>query len=270
MAEARLTDESIPSEIPSELSEDAWLGGRLTLLQPMRGHRVGSDAALLVAATGAPEGRIADVGAGVGAVGLALLGRHDRSSADLVEINPDLSRLAEANAARNGFAGRARVVIVDILRPRDRREAGLPDEAVNIVVTNPPFFDAGKVRVSPDAARAEARVFARRKEGGASLANWIRACLAILAPGGRFVMIHRPDALAAMLEASENRLGALAVLPVHPRAGVSAHRLLVRGQKGSKAPLRIAPALILHEADGGLTAEADAIHRGDRPIDWGV
>ena len=40
--------------------------------------------------------------------------------------------------------------------------------------------------------------------------------------------------------------------------------------KGSKAPLRLAPALILHGADGRLTAEADAIHRGERLIDWGV
>ena len=77
--------------------------------------------------------------------------------------------------------------------------------------------------------------------------------LALLRPGGRFVMIHRPDALAAILAAIENRLGALALLPVHPRAGAGAHRLLVSGVKGSKAPLRIAPALILHEADGRLT-----------------
>ncbi len=83
-------------------------------------------------------------------------------------------------------------------------------------------------------------------------------------------MIHRPEALAAILAAAENRLGARVLLPVHPRAGVSAHRLLVSGVKGSRAPLRIAPALILHQADGRLTAEADAIHRGDALIDWGV
>ena len=51
---------------------DRWLGGRLALVQPQGGHRVGTDAALLAAAAGTPEGRIADVGAGVGAVGLAL------------------------------------------------------------------------------------------------------------------------------------------------------------------------------------------------------
>ena len=59
------------------LTEDRWLGGRLILLQPKRGHRVGTDAALLVAAAGdARQGRIVDVGAGVGAVGLALAQRN--------------------------------------------------------------------------------------------------------------------------------------------------------------------------------------------------
>jgi tRNA1(Val) A37 N6-methylase TrmN6 len=92
----------------------------------------------------------------------------------------------------------------------------------------------------------------------------------MLAPGGRFVMIHRPDALSVIVAAIGSRLGSLALLPVHPAAGASAHRLLVSGLKGSKAPLRIAPGLILHQADGRLTAEAEAIHRGERLIEWGV
>ena len=33
---------------PDRLSSDAWLGGRLRLVQPTGGHRVGSDAALFI------------------------------------------------------------------------------------------------------------------------------------------------------------------------------------------------------------------------------
>jgi tRNA1(Val) A37 N6-methylase TrmN6 len=109
-----------------------------------------------------------------------------------------------------------------------------------------------------------------RAEAGATLVDWIQASLAILAPGGRFVMIQRPDALAMILAAIGGRLGALALLPVHPTVGASAHRLLISGVKGSKAPLRLAAALVLHGADGRLTPEADALHRGDRLIDWVV
>ncbi len=250
------------------LSLDAWLGGRLKLTQPKRGHRVGSDAALLAAACDASSGRVVDVGAGVGAVGLALVRRCERLYADLVEIDAALARLARDNAERNGLGKRARILQVDVSDARARCEAGLADESSDAVVTNPPFFEAGAARASPEAARARAHVFSASESGG--LMNWIRACLALLRPGGRFVMIHRPGALQPILAAVENRLGALTLLPVQPRAGASAHRLLILGVKGSKAPLRIAPALVLHESDGRLTAEADAIHRGEKLIDWGA
>lgn len=246
------------------LTEDRWLGGRLTLVQPKRGHRVGTDAALLVAAAGeARQGRIVDVGAGVGAVGLALAQRSALASVDLVELDPELTRLAESNAARNGLQDRTRVLRLDTLNSGERRQAGLAESA-DWLVTNPPFFEARAVRASPDEGKARAHVFAR-----AGLADWIESSLAMLAPGGRFVMIHRPDALSDVLAAIGGRLGALAILPVHPGKSASAHRVLVSGVKGSKAPLRLAPGLVLHEADGRLTAEADAIHRGERLIDWG-
>jgi tRNA1(Val) A37 N6-methylase TrmN6 len=250
------------------LTEDRWFGGRLTLVQPRRGHRVGTDAALLVAAAGdARQGRIVDVGAGVGAVGLALAQRNPLASVDLVEVDPDLAQFAESNAARNGLQARTRVLRLDVLNSRERREAGLAESA-DCIVTNPPFFEPGAVRVSPHEGKARAHVLAGA-DGGATLADWIQASLAMLAPGGRFVMIHRPDALGMILPAIGNRLGSIALLPIHPALGASAHRLLVSGVKGSRAPLRLAPALILHGADGRLTAEADAIHRGERLIDWG-
>jgi tRNA1(Val) A37 N6-methylase TrmN6 len=253
--------------IGDALTEDQWLGGRLTLIQPKRGHRVGTDAALLAAAADVRQGRIVDVGAGVGAVGLALLKRSAPISADLVELDPKLAELAECNAGRNGLSERARVRRLDALNPRERREAGLVESA-DCVVTNPPFFECGAVRVSPDEGRRRAHVLPGAGEG-AGLAQWISASLAMLAPGGFFAMIHRPEALGAILTAIGNRLGGLALIPVHPTRGADAHRLLVSGIKGSRAPLRLAPALILHGADGRLTVEADELHRGERLIDWG-
>lgn len=254
---------------PDALSCDAWLGGRLRLVQPRRGHRAGTDAILLAAAADVRDGRFADVGAGIGAVALAILGRNPNASADLVEINSGLASLAADNAKRNGTAGRTRVLRLDVFDRHARLAAGLGDGQADAVVTNPPFFAAGTVRVSPEPARAQAHVFAG-ETGAKPLAAWIRACLAMLKPGGRFVMIHRPDALAEILAAAENRLGALALLPVYPRAGASAHRLLASGVKGSRAPLRIAAGLVLHVAGGRLTDQAEAIHRGEALVDWGV
>src|SRR5258705_2226105 len=56
----------------AEVSQDAVLGGRLLLKQPRRGHRVGHDAILLAAACPArARDRVVDLGAGVGAAGVA-------------------------------------------------------------------------------------------------------------------------------------------------------------------------------------------------------
>ena len=250
-----------PNSPPAE-AEAALLGGRLALRQPRSGHRAGTDAVLLGACIGpAARGRAVDVGAGVGAAGLVALTRAQALHMTFAEIDPALAALATENIAANGFAERARAVEADILAPKSRRAAGLADGGFDIVLTNPPFHDKGAVRVSPDAGRARAHV----AEGG--LGPWMRAALALLAPGGLFLMIHRADALADILEAAKGRIGGLRLLPVAPKAGAPAIRLLVAGRKGSRAPLALLPALVLHEADGRFTPLAEAIHRGEAGVD---
>jgi len=260
-----------PGEIAT--SRDALLGGRLGLRQPLQGHRAGSDAILLAAAAPA-EGvsRLVDVGAGVGAVGLAILQRMEGASADLVEQDVGLAALAEENAALNGLRERTRVVRVDVTRTRERRAAGLLDDAADLVVTNPPFFDARSVRVSPDARRASAHVFAGKAPAGAGAApleTWIIASLALLRAGGRFIIIHRPEALAQILCAFGQRLGGVAILPIHPQADAPAHRILVAGVKGARGPTSLRAGLALHDQRGAFTPRAQAIHRGEALIDWG-
>src|SRR6478752_5149713 len=83
------------------VTDDAVLDGRLRLLQPAKGHRVGHDAVLLAAATGAKKGEhVVDLGAGVGAAGLALASRVEGLRVTLVDIDPALSALAADNAKR--------------------------------------------------------------------------------------------------------------------------------------------------------------------------
>jgi tRNA1(Val) A37 N6-methylase TrmN6 len=244
-------------------SLDAILGGRLRLRQRRDGHRVGLDATLLAAAAGAPVESFIDVGAGVGAVALALLQRWPDATAQLIEIDPALAALAKDNAALNGLSARARIIAADLLAPKSRRAAGLADEGADLVVTNPPYLAADAARVSPDPLRARAHIAGA---DATALAEWVVACLALLAPGGRFVMIQRADSLAKLLPGFTGRLGDLALRPVHPRADAPAIRLLISGVKGSKAPLRLLPGLILHRDDGAPTPLAAAIQRGEATL----
>src|SRR5215468_5687544 len=95
-----------------DLTEDGFLGGRLRLRQPRSGHRSGHDAILLAAATTARAGdRVVEFGAGVGAAGLALATRINGIDLVMVEIDPQLARLARDNASANAIA--ADVTVLD-------------------------------------------------------------------------------------------------------------------------------------------------------------
>lgn len=236
----------------AEITEDALFDGRLRLRQPRRGHRAGSDAVLLAAAAPiAPGARLADFGAGVGTAALAVLLRVSDTRATLVEIEPDAAALARENIVLNDLSGRAEVILGDVAH-LGRGSAVAPFDHI---IANPPFHPASG-RHPPDAATARARI-----APPGLLDEWMRAAARLLAPDGGLTLIHRPDALAEILEALAGRFGALALVPVHPRADEPAVRLIVNAKRGSRAPLRIGPPLVLAEADGRFTPRAAAIHR---------
>ena len=244
---------------PSE--PDLWLGGRLKLHQPPRGaHRAGTDAALLAGLLKPAAGQtLCDVGAATGAVGLAAGLRAPDCRVVLVERDPALAAMARENAEANGMAGRVEIIVADVLASgAERRAAGLAPGLADLVLTNPPFFEGSSHRPSPVAGKAEAHGFA---DGG--LDDWLRACTDVLKPGGRLGLIHRADALPACLDALQGRFGAVIVRPVYPRADRDAIRILASAVKGSRAPLSVAPPLLLHDVDGRFTEEAGAIHRGE-------
>jgi len=60
------------------------------------------------------------------------------------------------------------------------------------------------------------------------------------------------------------------VLPLWPKAGEPARRVLVQARKGSGAAFCLLPGLILHDTSGAYTQEADAILRGQAALALGV
>jgi len=242
-----------------DVSEDAILGGRLRLRQPRSGHRVGHDAVLLAAACPARAGEtIADLGAGVGAAGLALAARVADVAVALIEIEPKLAGLAAENARLNGLAGCVRVLTLDAAGPaRAFAGAGLSPDSLNRVLMNPPFNDPSRQRTSPDRTRRLAHAAPR-----ATLAGWTRTAARLLRPSGTLTLIWRADGLGDVLSALVPAFGAVTVLPVHGKAGDAAIRVLVRAVKGSRAPLNLLPAFVLNDGAGKMTPEADAVLRG--------
>jgi tRNA1(Val) A37 N6-methylase TrmN6 len=246
-----------------DATQDAFFDGAFHVLQPRRGgHRAGLDALLLAAAIPSDaSGHLVDLGAGAGVAGLAACTRLHGLTATLVERDSLMAGLARSgrdlpeNAA---LAERVSVVETDVTAPEaERLAAGLHPAAADWVIANPPFHPGDAARGSPHDRRRAAHVI----EAG-SLDRWIRCALWLLKPKGRLALIYRADGLAEVLTLMQGRFGALSMMPIHPHAGEAALRIVVTGVKGSRAPLRILPGLVLHGDDQAYLPQVDAILRG--------
>jgi tRNA1(Val) A37 N6-methylase TrmN6 len=253
----------MPADITSlETTQDAVLGGRLQLRQPRRGHRVGHDAILLAAATGARAGEHAvDLGAGVGGAGLALAARVTGAAVTLVEIDDTLCELAAFNARLNRMDDRVSAVACDAGDPERLAAAGFAAGTIDRVLMNPPFNDPRRQSSSPDKRRRLAHV-----ADNGLLTRWIAAAAFLLKPHGMLTLIWRAEALADVLAALTPQFGNVAVLPVVPCPGAEAIRVLVRAEKSGSAMRRDHPALVLNDADNRPSSEAEAVLRGGEPL----
>jgi tRNA1(Val) A37 N6-methylase TrmN6 len=83
----------------------------------------------------------------------------------------------------------------------------------------------------------------------------------LLRPGGSLTLIWRADGLADVLASLARGFGEITVLPVHPAPAKPAIRVLVRAVKGSRAPLALAPGLVLADKTGRSSAVAEAVLR---------
>ncbi len=164
----------------------------------------------------------------------------------------------------NGLADRGRIVILDVTSKGSlRAAAGLPADHYQSVIANPPFFDPERGS-APAANRAGARHMAPE-----ALDRWVKAAATHAAAGGEIIFIHAASALPLLLPAFTERFGAVSVLPLLPREGEPAHRVLVRGIKGSRAPFTLLAGRPLHEPSGrAFRPEFDAIFRGTARLIW--
>jgi len=99
------------------------------------------------------------------------------------------------------------------------------------------------------------------------LADWLAFCLRMLRSRGSLCVIHRADRLDAILAALHGKAGAVEVIPLWPKAGQPARRVIVRALKGAKSPAILHPGLVLHHMDGTYTDAAQAVLRDGASLD---
>jgi release factor glutamine methyltransferase len=145
--------------------------------------------------------RIVDVGAGSGAIAVALAHQLPAARMTAIDLSAPALAVARENAALNGVAGRIRFLAGDLLAP-------VAAERFELVVSNPPYV--------PEGDRATLAVEVRDHEPGMALfaggdgleiyRRLIPAARAVLVPGGFLALeigYGQQAAIRALLAESE-------------------------------------------------------------------
>ena len=103
-------------------------------------------------------------------------------------------------------------------------------------------------------------------ERALNVQDWVDAGFHNLKPGGSLTLIHRADYTDKIVQALGRKFGAIEIIPLYPKAGKEAVRVIVRALKDRRTPAKISPAIVLHEESGTYTHAADAILRDGAAI----
>lgn len=233
-------------------TEDRLLGGRVTFAQPADGYRAAIDPVLLAAAIPARDGdAVLELGSGAGAAALCLAARVPGCTVTGIERDPTLVSIAKSNAVVNGMADRVKFIVGDVMLPPDDLGARY-DHAI----ANPPFLEPERAdrRGSSNPRRDTATI-----ESGAALDVWLDLMCRSVRAKGQVTLVHRADRLADILSILRPLAGDIAVLPLWPRVGQAARRVIVSARPGTAAPLRLLSGIALHEESGDYTPLVRAI-----------
>lgn len=219
-----------------QLTQDDFLGGLIKIWQPKVGYRAATDPVFLAAAVNAIVGQsVLELGCGAGTALACLCKRVDGLDAHGLEIQSDYADLARKNAADNALD--YTVHNGDLLDMPDP----VRTSAFDHVFTNPPFYNPSASTAPTDTGRDTAH-----RIGDAKLEDWITIGLRRLKPKGYFTIVHRAERLADILSALNEKAGDIRILPLTPREGRKAGRVIVRARKGAAGSLELLAPLVLH------------------------
>ena len=240
------------------------LNKRVQLHQAPDGFRTSMDSIMLAAACPVKAGqKVLDLGCGIGSAGLCVLFRVKEMTLLGVDIQADHIELAHKNATINDMAENSDFMCADI-RNLTRDDIGAFDH----VICNPPYKEAGSHKSSPSPAKAQAM---GHVDEDISLRSWIDCAWHHIKGQGSLTIVHEAGNCDSIIHAlySERggrRFGNIEIIPLYPKSGVAAKRVIIRAWKHKKSESSILAGITLHNQDGSYTNEADDILRDGKAL----
>lgn len=245
-----------------DTTEGTLLAGKVTYRQFRSGYRTGLEPVLMAAFVPArPADQVIEAGCGAGAGLLCLATRVPCITGIGIEADPATAELARTNLARNG---RQEFAVLQ----SDIASRSLPIQLQTLLAhrPGPPKFDhafANPPWHRPDGTPSpEPRRDQARRARPDTIPSWIGALASLVRPKGSLTLALPAELLAPALAAfEEHGVGSADILPLWPAIGRECRIVLVRGRLLGRAGSRLLPGLVLHEADGTFTPQAQHILR---------
>jgi tRNA1(Val) A37 N6-methylase TrmN6 len=219
----------------------------MLLYQPESGYCYNSDSIFLYdfINTFTPKGRVLDVGAGCGVVGLLVARDNKKVLLEAVEKQALLAAYAKKNAEANGL--KYRLYEVDFLD-------FIPDEKYDYIISNPPFYPDG-VQKAKDEMLLHARY-----NSSLPMEAFFKKVSQLLKPHSHFIFCYDATQfglVAAALDRVKMRI--CDVRFVHPKIDRTASLVMIHARNGSRAMLKVEAPLI-HFDGSELTQEVKNIY----------
>ena len=223
------------------------------IIQKKKGFCFGMDAVLLSGFAQVREGEIAiDLGAGTGIIPILLEAKTEGKHFTGLEIQEEVADMASRSVRLNHLEDRVEIVRGDI------KEASqlFGRASFDVVTSNPPYMNDQHGLKNPDMLKAISR-----HEVLCTLDDVCREAAALLKPGGRFYMVHRPHRLAEIISAlKQYKLEPKRMKLVHPFIDKEANMVLIEAVRGGKSMMKVEAPIIVYQEPGVYTEEIYTIY----------
>ena len=220
----------------------------LMIIQDPSRFCFGMDAVLLSGFAKVKKGeRAIDLGTGNGIIPILLSAKTDGEHFTGLEIQPENVDIATRSVKYNHLEEKIDIFEGDIVNASDRFGRSVFD----VVTSNPPYMIGQHGLTNPDSAKAIAR-----HEVKCTFEDVARETAALLKPGGRFYLVHRPFRLAEiMVTLVKYKLEPKRMKLVYPFVDKEPNMVLLECVRGGNSRMTVEAPLIVYKEQGIYTDE---------------
>ncbi len=218
----------------------------LKIIQDTKRFCFGMDAVLLSGFASLKEGdKVLDMGTGTGIIPILLSAKTEASSFTALEIQPDSADMARRSVALNNLQDKIEIVEGDI----KNASAIFKKASFDAVTCNPPYMIGQHGIANPSSALSVAR-----HEIMCTFDDVASNAAALLKPGGKFFLVHRPFRLAEIIVTlTKYKLEPKRMKLVYPYIDKEPNMVLIEAVRGGKSRMTVEKPLIVYKEEGVYT-----------------